>query len=101
MKNIAKLLEMEMYQSPDERKKNPDTDPIDARAALYNDVENLTKKIDFFFGSAGDVADTKARRKMAAAINAIRPMVQAFSQELEAEVKKADQKVHNALKRFY
>jgi len=96
MKNIAKLLEL------DEKKRTyPDTDPYDAREALYKEVEDLTKKIDFYFGSAGDVADSAARRRMAAAINSIRPMVEAFGQKLEAEVKKADNKVHSALKRFY
>lgn len=80
---------------------DPENDPYDAREALHQDIVNLAQRVDFFFGSAGDVADRNAKRRMAAAINSIRPMVQAFGEQLEVEVKKADKKVHNALKRFY
>lgn len=95
MKALRNLLEY------DNREPDPENDPYDAREALYADIVKLAEKVDFFFGSAGDVADSAARRRMAKAINSIRPKVQAFGKQLEAEVKKADKKVHSALKRFY
>ena len=82
------------------RELDPENDPYDAREALHNDIEALANRVDFFFGSAGDVADSTSRRRMAKAINSLRPMVQDFGDRLEVAGKKADQKVHNALKRF-
>lgn len=95
MKSLQNILEYG-NKEPD-----PENDPYDAREALHQDIVKLAEKVDFFFGSAGDIADTAARRRMAKAINLIRPIVQAFGEQLDAEVKKADKKVHNALKRFY
>jgi len=79
---------------------DPENDPYAAREALHREIEELANKVDFFFGSAGDVANTAARRRMAGAINSLRPLVKEFGDQLEAAGKKADKKVYNALKRF-
>ncbi|KKN08280.1 hypothetical protein LCGC14_1058260 [marine sediment metagenome] len=94
MKVLRKILELT------EREKDPENDPYDARAALDQDLRNLKDRVDLYFGSAGDVADGGARRKMVTAINEIRARVMQFGEELEELDRRAEKKIDAALRKF-
>lgn len=94
MKTLRNLLKLT------ERERNPETDPYAAREALDLDLRNLKDRVDMFFGSAADVADATAHRKMAAAINKVRSRVMQFGEELEELNNRAEKKIDDALRRF-
>ena len=91
MKALQKILELT------ERENDPENDPYDARRVLQKEIKEAFL-VDFFFGSAMDVADSAAQRRAAQAINQLREKVQFFSEQFEKDAKKVDDQIYKALK---
>lgn len=93
MKTLRRLLNLT-------ERDDPETDPYAARASLDQDIRNLKDRVDLYFGSAADVADSTAQRKMASAINEVRSRVMQFGEELEELNRRAEEKLDDALRSF-
>ncbi len=80
-----------------ENRRDPTNDPWAAHDALQQDIMNMSKQVDLFFGSAMDVADERTRKDVADLINQIGAKVAKFSHELEDDVQEVDRKIYKIL----